>query len=391
MGLPLLSLNFKLQFMADEKQIFSLKQVVKSIQKTLSERYHAVYWIKAELHKINTFPSGHSFPELVYKEDGKIQAQMSGVIWKSVMTNIQRQFKAIAKEPLKEGSTVLLMAKIVFSETHGISLNILDIDPNYALGELQRERQETLKRLNKEGILNANQQVLLPLLPKRVAVISAAASKGLSDFYQVLERNDKGYFVFTHLFPAYLQGDIAPSSIIKQLKRIEAKKELFDLVVIVRGGGGEVGLTCYNNYELCKEIANFPLPIWTGIGHSTNLTVSEMIAHQNGITPTALAEMILRCFENFDAPLEEAIKYLKRNLPETLNGFHDQLNRLSEKFENKVMSSLSGSSHALEKAQINLLTLNRSYVLEKNQNLINVIGELKGHTEKVTWKHQSWA
>ncbi len=314
---------------------------------------------------------------------------MSGVIWKSVMTNIQRQFKTVAKEPLKEGSTVLLMAKIVFSETHGISLNILDIDPNYALGELQRERQETLNKLNKAGILNANQQRKLPLLPKRVAVISAAASKGLSDFYQVLERNERGYFVFTHLFPAYLQGDVAPKSIVAQLEKIKKHQHLFDLVVIVRGGGGEVGLTCYNNHELCEAIAKFPLPVWTGIGHSTNLTVAEMIAHQNGITPTALSEMILRCFENFDEPLLKASEFLQKRIPELLLEEKEGLHRLFGDIENRAKSRIKEASHGLEKAELNLLSLRKALINEHKQLLKNAINTMKMRVDRLTWDKEN--
>ena len=292
--------------MSDTRQIFTLKQVVSSIRKTIEERYQQAYWVKAEMHKLNRFPSGHAFPELVQKEDDRIVAQIGATIWSQNLQRIQKQFAEVVKEPLKEGTTLLMQVKIVFHENYGLSLQVLDIDPSYSLGELQKERQETLKKLQAEGILNKNQFLDFPLLPKRVAVISADQSKGLSDFMQVLDQNTRGYTLFTMLFPAYLQGDMAVASIQEQLKRIERVKQHFDVVVIVRGGGGEVGMSCYNNFALCKAIATFPLPVLTGIGHSTNMTVAEMVAFRNAITPTELADFLLEAFDAFAMPVSNA-------------------------------------------------------------------------------------
>lgn len=297
--------------MSDNRQIFTLKQVVSSIRKTIEERYQQPYWVKAEMHKLNLFPSGHAFPELVQKENDKIVAQITGSIWGHNFQRINRQFMQVVKEPLKEGTTLLMQVKIVFNETFGLSLQILDIDPNYSLGELQREREETLKKLQTEGLINLNQQLDFPLLPQRIAIISADTSKGLSDFMKVLNNNQWNYKFFTMLFQAYLQGDVAVASIQEQLKRIEKVKDHFDIVVIVRGGGGEVGLSCYNNYDLCKAITGFPLPVLTGIGHSTNMTVAELVAFRNAITPTELADFLLQTFHDFSVPVLDAGKYLR--------------------------------------------------------------------------------
>ena len=293
-----------------EKQVFTLQQVVRSIKKTLEDRYTQNYWVKAEMHKLNKYPSGHAFPELVQKDENKIVAQITGTIWKQQLERINTKFIEVVKEPLKEGTTLLLLVKINYSETFGLGLQILDIDPSYSLGELQKQREETLRKLAKEGLLNLNQKLHFPLLPKRVAIISADSSKGLSDFLQVLQENEKSYFIFTHLFNAYLQGDVAVQSIISALKKIKRVKDHFDIVIIVRGGGAEVGMTCYNNYDLCKAIAEFPLPVLTGIGHSTNLNVAEMVSFRNEITPTKLAEFLLQTFREF----EQETKRLNREM-----------------------------------------------------------------------------
>ena len=293
-----------------EKQVFSLKQVVQSIQKTIEDRYSTNYWVKAEMHKMNRYPSGHAFPELVQKEDGKIVAQITGTIWKQQLERINEAFIRVVKEPLQDGKTLLLLVKINYHPTFGLTLQIIDIDPSYSLGELQREREETLKKLDALKLINRNQSREFPLLPKRIAIVSGDSSKGLSDFYQVLQENPNHYYFETTLFEAYVQGDLAVNSICSALKKIEDNITQFDVVVIVRGGGAEVGMTCYNHFELCKAIASFPIPVLTGIGHSTNLTVAELVAYRNAITPTKLAEFLVLTFREFDLEIEQLTKQL---------------------------------------------------------------------------------
>ena len=345
-----------------EKQIFTLQQVASSIRKTIEQRYSRTYWVKAEMHKLNRFPSGHAFPELVQKEGEKIIAQLNGTVWKQQLDRINQRFISVVKEPLKDGLTLLLLVKINFSETYGLSLQILDIDPSYSLGELQKQRDETLKKLNELGILNKNQQQKFPLIPKRIAVISADSSKGLSDFMDVLNTNEEGYQFFTFLFPAYLQGDIAVNSIIQALKKIEKTKSFLDVVVIVRGGGAEVSMTCYNHFELCKTIAEFPLPVLTGIGHSTNLTVAEMISFRNAITPTKLAEFLIQTYREFD----QQIKDLQTQL---FNISKNNLQLASGKFESILRLFKTVTNSYAEQAKIQLINQESRLVRSTNQNL----------------------
>jgi len=276
------------------KEVFTLKQVAQSIRKTLESRYERTYWVKAEIYKMNLFPSGHAFPELVQRTDDKIVANLSGVIWKTNYGRIAKQFEATVKEPFSEGKEVLMLVKITFSEVYGLSLHITDIDPSYSLGALHKLKLETIDALNKLGILQKNQSLRLPL-PKRIAVISAESSKGLSDFMQVLSGSTFG--ISTFLFNATVQGDQAIESILKAFNKIEQVRQYFDAVVIVRGGGAEVGMSCYDDFKLCKRIAEFPLPVLCGIGHSTNLTVAEMVAYSHAITPSVLAADLLQEFE----------------------------------------------------------------------------------------------
>ena len=366
-----------------EKQVFTLQQVVRSIKKTLEDRYTQNYWVKAEMHKLNKYPSGHAFPELVQKDENKIVAQITGTIWKQQLERINTKFIEVVKEPLKEGTTLLLLVKINYSETFGLGLQILDIDPSYSLGELQKQREETLRKLAKEGLLNLNQKLHFPLLPKRVAIISADSSKGLSDFLQVLQENEKSYFIFTHLFNAYLQGDVAVQSIISALKKIKRVKDHFDIVIIVRGGGAEVGMTCYNNYDLCKAIAEFPLPVLTGIGHSTNLNVAEMVSFRNEITPTKLAEFLLQTFREFEQETKrlnrEMIAHSIQLIDKTKQDFNGQV-RI---FKHASLRFTDSLKNELNQQIIELKNTTRYFLKNENDAVLSLKNDYRIVTKEI--------
>jgi exodeoxyribonuclease VII large subunit len=290
-----------------DKQIFSLQEVTASIGRTLTGRYGSPFWVKAEMIRLNPYPhSGHCYPELVEKREGKVVAQMRAILWENDYSRINRHFLEVLKEPLKDGVKILFCASICFDPVHGLSLRILDIDPGFTLGDLEREKQRTIERLTREGIFLQNRQLPLALLPQRIAVISVETSKGYADFRHVIEENGYGYRFFLLLFPALLQGDKAAGSIGRQLRRIRLVREHFDAVVLIRGGGADLGLSCYNDYSLCREIASFPLPVFAGIGHATNDTVAGMAAFRNAITPTKVAECLLQCFHDFAVPVAGA-------------------------------------------------------------------------------------
>jgi len=290
----------------NDKKVFSLLEVTLSIKKTISERYQRSFWVKAEMNKLNHYSySGHCYPELVEKVDGKVVAQMKTNLWKDDYLRINTNFLNTLKEPLKDGINILFNATVNFDPVHGLSLRIVDIDPVFSLGELEREKIETIERLKKEGVFHSNKDLSMPLLPQRIAVISVETSKGYADFLKIISNNSWSYKFFCFLFPALLQGDRSVDSILYQLRRIRRIKHHFDIVAIVRGGGGDVGLSSYNHYSLVKEICQFPIPVLTGIGHSTNETVAEMVAYKNAITPTELADFLIQSFHNFSVPIQQ--------------------------------------------------------------------------------------
>lgn len=302
-----MSIHYPMPDQLNDKKVFSLLEVTKSIQRTLEDRYKSTFWVKAEMNKLNHYKqSGHCYPELLEKKDGRVIAQVKSTLWKDDFYRINMLFQEELNEPLKDGIKILFLAKITFDPEHGLSLRIIDIDPSYTLGDLEREKQEAIQLLKSENLYSKNKLLELPLLPQRVAIISVETSKGYADFLKVIETNSWNYKFFHMLFPSVLQGEKAIETIIQQLQRIKKVIHHFDVVAIIRGGGGDVGLSCYNNYLMAKEIAMFPIPVITGIGHATNETVAEMISHTNAITPTKLAEILLQRFHNFSVPVQQA-------------------------------------------------------------------------------------
>lgn len=295
----------------DGKKIFSLLEVTSSIQKTLALRYTSSFWVKAEMNKLNYYPqSGHCYPDLVEKMDGKVIAQLKSTLWRDDYNRINDRFLSVVKSPLKDGIRMLFCARVTFDSVHGLALRITDIDPVFSLGELEREKQESIARLKKEGLFDRNRSLPFPLLPKRLAIISVETSKGYADFRKIIDGNPFGYRFSHALFPSLLQGDRAIESILGQLDRIRKLSAHFDVVAIIRGGGGEVGLSCFNDFRLSREVSRFPLPVITGIGHATNETVVEMVAHRNAITPTELAGFLLQKFHDFAMPVRKAEEIL---------------------------------------------------------------------------------
>jgi exodeoxyribonuclease VII large subunit len=336
----------------DHITIFSLSEVARSIQKTISERYTQAYWIKAEMNKLNLYShSGHCYPELVEKLDGRVITEMRALLWRTDYERVQQKFLSVLGEELSQGITILFLANIQYDPMYGLSLRILDIDPSYSLGVLEQERQASIARLKSEGLFDANKNLPFPLLPKRIAVISVETSKGYADFLKIIQQNPWGFKIEHTLFPALLQGHRSVGSIIGQLDLIRQHRDQFDVVILVRGGGGEVGLTSYNQYELAATVAAFPIPVLTGIGHATNETVTEMVAYKQAVTPSELAEFLLYRFRLFSEQIQKHEESLRKNLPQLLKDTHRQLRSQVERLYQEVQQSLSDQKHQIERMQ----------------------------------------
>lgn len=288
-------------------------EVTQSLEDVVQKAYPASFLVKAEINKLNLYHySGHCYPDLVQKVGGKVVSQMRAIIWQRDYQRINQAFMQVLGEPLSEGIEVQVRARLQYSSLYGLSLVISDIDPLVSLGRMELDKRLCAERLRKEGLYDLNKGRTLTLIPQRIAVISASTSKGYSDFLSTLEQNPRHYSFSIRLFPSLLQGDNASRELRAALADIAAHADSYDCVCIIRGGGGDIGLNCYNDYALCRDIATFPLPVLTGIGHSTNSTIAEEISYQNFITPTALADFFLQRLCAFHDDLDTLNKRLQQ-------------------------------------------------------------------------------
>ncbi len=325
----------------NDRPVYTLSDISKSLQSIISKTYNQPYYIKAEIIKLNYYPrTGHCYPELAEKEDEKIKAQMRAIIWSSQYKTINERFKKITGDIIKEGITILCLASIEYSPQYGLALHIQDIEPTFTLGEMAKSKIAVIERLKKEGIFNANKKMQLPLIPKRIAIISIETSKGYSDFMITLLQNNWNYKFDCQLFPAILQGEKAITTITEQLAVIRSRITEFDCVVIIRGGGGDVGLSCYDHYQLAREVAIFPIPVLSGIGHSTNETVTEMVAYANKITPTEVAYFLIQKFHDFSILIEDFQNFILKTAADRIkNDFINMDNnaRLIKLFSKQII------------------------------------------------------
>lgn len=373
-------------------RIFSLKEVASSIKRTLNARYGSSFWVKAEMIKLNYYPySGHAFPDLIEKGDNGLVAQMRAVIWSSDLKRIRDKFRACGIEDLSDGITILFNASIMYDEFYGLSLRIIDIDTGFTLGELERQRLLCVERLKAEKIYDNNKSLTLSALPRRFAIVSVESSKGYNDFKQIVNKFSPQYKIFYHLFPSLLQGGGAVASIIDSLERINAVADCFDAVLIIRGGGGDVGLDCYNNYNLCRAVALCSLPVLTGIGHASNQTVVEQIAWRNCITPTDLADFLFSLFAQADNDIMNEAERLKQNVLQHLSEERKRLKSVSDILRIRTENKLENEKEKLVMIECYLrlakpsLLLTKGYTMTYRDGKIVVSkAELKSGDEIVT-------
>ena len=263
------------------------------------------YWVVAEISELKVNYSGHCYIELVQNDSDsdKILARSRATIWSQTYRMIKPYFETTTGQTLAAGLSVLVKVRIEFHEVYGLSLNITDIEPTYTVGELAIQKQKVIERLIQEGVLEMNRELLLPQPLQKIAVVSSKTAAGYGDFADQLSNNSYGYKFYYKLFPAVMQGAEAERSIIAALDRIYAFEDIFDAVVLIRGGGSQLDLNCFNSYWLASHIAQFPLPVITGIGHEQDDTIADLVAHSRLKTPTAVAAFLI---ENM-AMLEEEV------------------------------------------------------------------------------------
>lgn len=289
------------------------------------------YWVVAEISEIKQNYSGHCYLELIEKQedDLSIKARIKAVIWASRYNFIKSFFENSTGESLREGFKVLVKARIEYHELYGLSLVINDIDPSYTIGEMAVKRQMIIKQLEQEGVFGMNRELELPVVPQRIAIVSSRNAAGYTDFINHLTCNSFRYVFYTALFDAVMQGTETEQSIISALDRIALKSEMFDLVVIIRGGGSQTDLSWFDNYNIAFHVTQFPLPVITGIGHDKDLSVTDMVACKSLKTPTAVADFIIESVAEMENHLFEISSDIREIAQEIIETFRERVERAS--------------------------------------------------------------
>lgn len=268
-----------------------LLELQSRIKEGIQEAFPGRYWVKAEIASWSPRANGHCYLSLTQSRGGKTVAESRAMIWKWHYTQIVRYFEEATGQKLQAGITVLVRVQVSFSELYGVALYIDDIDAAFTLGEQALERKKAIERLQKGGYMEMQKELAIPDIPYKLAVITSKTAAGYQDFRNHLLKNPEGYAFELDLYEALMQGEQAPDSIMEALE--EAQEKAYDAILILRGGGSETDLLCFDDFNLSVAIATCPVPVVTAIGHDKDIHIADLVAHQSVKTPTALADLFL--------------------------------------------------------------------------------------------------
>ncbi|MCE4566028.1 exodeoxyribonuclease VII large subunit [Maribellus sp. CM-23] len=292
-----------------DKKVYTLYTILKGIRNYLEVRIKGKeFWLKVELANINFHSSGHCYLELAETENGRSIAQCKGAIWKSTLTNIRNSLGGDFNNIIKKGNEVLFLVEIQFTEQYGLNIIVKDVDINFSLGALEKKKQETIDRLKKEELLNKNKEIKVPIVIQKIAIIGSPETAGITDLKKQLENNSYGYHFDYQIYPCLVQGEKAEFEIVDQLKQLTTSS--FQIIALIRGGGSKLDLDVFNSYSICREIALHPIPVFTGIGHETDISVADLVANVHHKTPSALGSYIVEKAHNYEVKVISAYSYI---------------------------------------------------------------------------------
>ena len=283
-----------------EKNVIDLFTLQTEVRQSLESSFPARVWVRAEVSAVKVRGGGHCYLELSQSNESGLVAKASAIIWASRFRVLGPYFESVAGSPLQPGITVLLRVQVNYSQLYGLSLIVDDIDASCTLGEKEKERLVTIERLKKEGLLNRQKSLEMTALPYRLAVVSAPDAAGYRDFERHLKGNAYGFVLETVLYEAVMQGASAPESISDALKAAASAEKPFDAVLVLRGGGSNLDLSCFDDYSLASAIATCPVPILTAVGHDQDFHICDMVAWRYVKTPTALADTFIEIYADED-------------------------------------------------------------------------------------------
>ena len=352
-------------------EALSLYELGRLIRLALREGLPDAYWVQAELSEVREAYNGHCYIELVQKAErgNTLLAKARGNIWANVYKMLRPYFESATGQAFMAGIKVLMQVSVEYHEQYGLSLTVHDIDPTYTLGDMARRRREILQQLEEEGVLTLNKELAMPLLPQRVAVISAAGAAGYGDFCDQLMGNPYGFAFYPKLFSAVMQGDRTEETVIAALDRIAAEQDMWDVVVIIRGGGATSDLSGFDTYNLAANCAQFPLPIITGIGHERDDTVLDMVAHTRVKTPTAAAEHLIACLVEAATVLDGLVNDLTTGITQCIRREEKRVELIAQRLPALFSVIHTNGLHHIEQLEMRMRTALQKNMVEQRHRL----------------------
>ena len=348
-----------------EKEIFDLFEFQTRLKEGIECLFPKRIWIRAEVSALKARNGGHCYLELSQSSSQGLVAKANAIIWSSRYRFIAPYFQSVTGSPISEGMVILVEVQVNYSQLYGFSLIINDIDPEYSLGLKELERQRTVERLGKEGLLELQKGLQLPLLPYRFAVISAEDAAGYRDFIRHLDENPYGFNVDVQLYPALMQGSECPDSIIAAMDAVLESGADYDAVLILRGGGARLDLACFDDYGLASVIAQYPLPVLTAIGHDQDFHVCDMVAHEYVKTPTALADFILGIYEDEDGRLSSLASRLRLAVSARMSAEETMLQMLRSRIRGGFSLKIAGMDAALRVLETRISSADPRRMMER--------------------------
>ena len=366
-----------------DKQALSLVELNQRIRMTLEQAFPDTYWVRAEMSDVReNGASGHCYLEFIEKDprSGQLLAKVRGAIWAKTFRLLKPYFEMETGQRFVSGLKVLVRVTVDFHELYGLSLTVVDIDPAYTLGDMARKRLEIIRQLQEEGVFELNKELPLPLLPRRIALISSPTAAGYEDFMNQLTHNRAGYPFYVKLFPALMQGERTEESVIAALDRIYAHQELFDVVALLRGGGATSDLNSFDSYLLAANCAQFPLPILTGIGHERDDTVVDLVAHTRLKTPTAVAEFLIARMDQAAQTVEELQQTMTQSASMRMLQEKQRLQSYATRFPALVGQRMERNRTLLHQLGAKLPTMAQGFVERKRAMVDRLAMQLRNAT-----------
>ncbi|HOE04610.1 MAG TPA: exodeoxyribonuclease VII large subunit [Bacteroidales bacterium] len=354
----------------------SLYELNQLIGESLSNQLPDYYWVVAEINHITENRQGHCYLELVEKatDSDQIVASSKAIIWANRYRFIRPYFEHTTGKPLSASMKLLLRVSVEFHAVYGLSLLVHDIDANYTLGDLQRKRQEIIDNLIQQGVFDMNKTLMLPEVIQSIAVISSSGAAGYGDFVNQLNDNIFGYRFTVTLYNAIMQGNQTEKSVIEAFNHIYNARKQPDVVVLIRGGGAKTDLAAFDSYDIAFHITQFPVPVFTGIGHERDDSIADMVSHSRFKTPTAVAASIVEHNRNYEEELNETYQSISGLSRNRLHDHFSLMNYLAFTLVSRSRDILSRASAVHDK--LASATINSAgTAIARHYHLLDTLGQ----------------